>query len=718
MRTKIEKRIGPVPIALVAVLALAAFISAGFWLVPNGTQTAEAQSATCKVDADALEDTLCSVSGDSVELVFENGGNTAETVYATVSGGDRIKEVTVNINPPSAASVYDVEREVGTSFTAHLLEVPAAEDDPNSADDVPGTKSITVSRSMADSDGLVFVITTDDAAAISDLASPALNITNSTTMVVVVFEGTPDADESSVSASGIGAAGVSDGAGGTDDLADGVSRLTVNMKDANGNPLIGWIDLTVEDGADVLFMDSGRENIRVRADKPDGLGDATSGNVMTDVMGLPKSGPVRVKATATMGDLSLDGYIMRTGDPDTVTASTYAPCDPGECEAEDLILKKDEEFFVTAKATDSAGNNVTTIDNNFVMGAIAGAESADRDALDQLSGEDATRLWWNSLGCKAMNTAAEVDSGVGPDEASGKGEDSPFCVAFADLDDTAPADDIYGADDQNVNDSVKDVVLRLVIPDYFAAFETKEAGVFNIEAEARGDKTDTVSVIVSGNASQIMVSCTPVMIPTDTGLTDCSVVVSDANGNPSSNLAKDSDGDITSTARVAVRSREVTLIGDDGSGNVGLNKNGMGTFSILLREDAPEGTSITVNVSAVVGTATLQDSTVVVYGEAGGTPTVPGGELGTVTDVITGFNRGGALQVSWTKAANASGYIIIAINVNDVNNDVIAVVLNDGDLDTQNISGLTPGATYDIYVAATASGGMNTLSEATQVMAK
>ena len=82
-----------------------------------------------------------------------------------------------------------------------------------------------------------------------------------------------------------------------------------------------------------------------------------------------------------------------------------------------------------------------------------------------------------------------------------------------------------------------------------------------------------------------------------------------------------------------------------------------------------------------------------------------------VTDVITGFNRGGALQVSWTKAANASGYIIIAINVNDVNRDVVAVVLNDGDLDTQNISGLTPGATYDIYVAATASGGMNTLSE-------
>ena len=45
MRTKIGKRIGPVPIALVAVFALAAFISAGVWLVPSSGQMVEAQSA-------------------------------------------------------------------------------------------------------------------------------------------------------------------------------------------------------------------------------------------------------------------------------------------------------------------------------------------------------------------------------------------------------------------------------------------------------------------------------------------------------------------------------------------------------------------------------------------------------------------------------------------------------------------------------------------------
>ena len=51
MRTKNGKRIGPVPIALVAVFALAAMLSAGLLLAPNGAQPAAAQDAnTCEVD--------------------------------------------------------------------------------------------------------------------------------------------------------------------------------------------------------------------------------------------------------------------------------------------------------------------------------------------------------------------------------------------------------------------------------------------------------------------------------------------------------------------------------------------------------------------------------------------------------------------------------------------------------------------------------------------
>ena len=46
--------------------------------------------------------------------------------------------------------------------------------------------------------------------------------------------------------------------------------------------------------------------------------------------------------------------------------------------------------------------------------------------------------------------------------------------------------------------------------------------------------------------------------------------------------------------------------------------------------------------------------------------------------------------MSWTKTANASGYIIIAINVNDISGNVVAVPLNDGDLERWAIDGLSP----------------------------
>jgi hypothetical protein len=49
MKTKNRKWIGPVPITLVVVFALAAFLSAGLLLAPNGAQPAGAQDADCEI---------------------------------------------------------------------------------------------------------------------------------------------------------------------------------------------------------------------------------------------------------------------------------------------------------------------------------------------------------------------------------------------------------------------------------------------------------------------------------------------------------------------------------------------------------------------------------------------------------------------------------------------------------------------------------------------
>ena len=80
-------------------------------------------------------------------------------------------------------------------------------------------------------------------------------------------------------------------------------------------------------------------------------------------------------------------------------------------------------------------------------------------------------------------------------------------------------------------------------------------------------------------------------------------------------------------------------------------------------------------------------------------------EVGPATGVTTGpFNVGGVIQVNWGAAPNATGYIIYAVNVDeldDANGQIVVAAENDGTADTFNLSGLNVGDTYDIYVVAT-----------------
>ena len=83
-----------------------------------------------------------------------------------------------------------------------------------------------------------------------------------------------------------------------------------------------------------------------------------------------------------------------------------------------------------------------------------------------------------------------------------------------------------------------------------------------------------------------------------------------------------------------------------------------------------------------------------------------GEDVGPATGVTTGpFNVGGVIQVNWDPAPNATGYIIYAVNVDeldDANGQIVVRAENDGAADTYNLDGLNVGDTYDIYVVATA----------------
>ena len=143
MRTKIGKRIGPVPIALVAVLALAAFVSAGLWLVPTG-QTAEAQAANpvCKAtytNGDTTAgvpepDTITCPPIPSGSLAFDlelqgSAGNvaTSAVVYAqngTIMGGSAVNAydpdaVLNDVSPPTA----NVRSAIQLSFTGATTDL-------------------------------------------------------------------------------------------------------------------------------------------------------------------------------------------------------------------------------------------------------------------------------------------------------------------------------------------------------------------------------------------------------------------------------------------------------------------------------------------------------------------------------------------------------------------------------------------------------------------
>ncbi len=142
MRIMIGKRIGPVPISLVAVLALAAFISAGLWLVPNGNQTAEAQgfandpsdvcypventdTAGINLDADAdIEVAVpvaeqCVAFGDSVTMRIRAvaGGNTYQVfTNGKITGGADHKLYLFN-------TATDTEDDTAPSTTISFMEV-------------------------------------------------------------------------------------------------------------------------------------------------------------------------------------------------------------------------------------------------------------------------------------------------------------------------------------------------------------------------------------------------------------------------------------------------------------------------------------------------------------------------------------------------------------------------------------------------------------------
>ena len=431
---------------------------------------------------------------------------------------------------------------------------------------------------------------------------------------------------------------------------NGEAAVVAIIEDANGTKLSGFVDFTVEGGADVVFEDSSLKTHRVELGVGDDVDDGSTGLVI--IKGLSKTDPVRTKVTANYnnGELTQMTYLTRIGDATEVAATAYACASNekdmdavndalggGACDYEIMSLTADKIASNDPKELVSIGAG----DYFFIAGTAKDALGSTVDSLK--SGN----LTWK---------AADADARAA-----------------------------FEPDSDNVNTDI------MVDSD-------AEPGTYNITVEdSSKDASATVMVIVAGDASMISVSCDPMMIPTDTGLTDCTVAVTDDGGNIPSNL----DTTVTTASplqdqvQISVRGSsdiKADLIGAKDN-LVNLDEKGMANFAIQMPLDAVEGTQITVNVSTTIDDELLRNHTVVTYGEVAPEPEPMPMTLGDPSITSAMSDAAGMATIMLTPGDNADQHWIWALPTDLVSagmySDRVA-----GDATSFTMSGLTSGMSY------------------------
>ena len=773
MRTKNGKRIGPVPIAL-AVFALAAALSVGLWLVPGSDQTAEAQGAggspaskcvvtlndTVNPDGGSLDENRpmvsmanhCFVTGNTATVEFTSTSTAEVTrhIYTDgrISGGTNLK---VHLAETDADAVP------ATAITSYMVvKIPAMV----LGADEPGKTSITVSRNgkphitIAGYDAVATLDTDNEISATKSTGlddtivfTPALDSPNAGPSMVMVNSGVEledGDDEASVTATFMDSASatfdmvwntnpgentievttnqidvdmdmvgdlasfLAPGAKITVSAADGykqvfeindTTRTAGTAGTAAGDPPVdgeevtvtaslsrnveGMVTLTVGDGADVMLeagLAEGR-SLTMTAKQ------ARSMSTGIKVVGIPEEGNVRIAVTAEFsgdtGILEEKGYAIRSNDVvDSVSAMTYS------CKQEDVADENMADDDTTDDVDESENPDPSKI---CVVEARASTKVSDLTESNTFA-----------PGSKFVIIATVVDSAGNPlmaERITARQADGPSRAAISA---TAMNADAKG-------------MARLVAT--IKGEDDADGGTYSLRV-ARGTVTTMVDVNVAGDVTMLSfpegMQTDP--IPANTGVGSFTVRASDVNGNLPINVGTGDDG---FEALISVRPSKSQVLGDN---KIKFSaKTGEATFFVQVSDEAELGDSLVITVTAIDDSSIAPAVLVVTYGEADGMPTDPGmdDELGTPMNVVIGFNNLGALQVSWDQAANANGYFVYAINtdITKLNTDY-KIEAADGDEDTVRLLELTRGDTYDVYVAATGSGGANTLSMAAQVTAR
>ena len=195
MRTKNGKRIGPVPITLVAVFALAAFLSAGLLLAPNGAQPAAAQAkADCTVTltgATAVDAPACTAMGDTAVVEFVGLLSVTDEVTLSLLIADKSGPISAYPNP-TTYNVSDGFQSNGSAATParyRYQTVELAEPAPDSSGIVqPAKVRVTVPGNVLIWEGTSTSVTSE----IADAPNDERQVTASPTgTLAITFLGMP-----------------------------------------------------------------------------------------------------------------------------------------------------------------------------------------------------------------------------------------------------------------------------------------------------------------------------------------------------------------------------------------------------------------------------------------------------------------------------------------------------------------------------------------------
>ena len=727
MRKKIGKRIGTVPIALVAVFALAAFISVGLLLALNGGQFVEAQDASCPVllgtapAPNPVNDAKCNLTSPGI-VKFEGSEATGPTdnvyVWIFARGADIEGGINVRHRPADATTPVDDDMGVlGPPVDAVTYSHIKVEIAPAVAMHVDARgRTVELARSSVEielspeggSEAKLFVYyatsteandapleltfdhdgDNDSTDRVSKLETIDDNANDSDAIVTVYFVGSP-----------VKKANVNNDAAGATETVSAIA-VTAVMEDSATGPtivVIPEIDATTDMVTTMVesldSIDSGATSVWIAAEFNDsnlravngsiefaigtpsagaeavrfaGGGDATRKSFGTNfgawkVEKLPKDMDVRVPVTATMtsstGDvLELTGYIMRKGDPTMVDAAAYACTLDTRPNGPDQIS---EEANADNSALVCVGEIKALTDTN--------AEN-DPDEVVAIA-----------PGSMFFISAKSTDSVGNTIRDATKEQDIRWEVT-ADADNASDAKNaIDGGDRGNTNDVI-------------TVNKDAELGTYSITVED-GDASDIVSITVSGKADDIMIDG-PDMIPADTGLATYTVKAVDVNDNIPSNATDLNKGEDNTGFTVAVRYKDVQVLGLTGEDTINFSaKTGIGTFRVLMPQDAVEGDSVTITVNGTAGSETLSATKVVMYGEAAPEPMPMPMLLGdpSITSVMS--DAAGMATVMLTPGDNADQHWIWALPTDLVSEGMFSDRVA-GDATSFTMSGLTSGMSY------------------------